>query len=619
MNKKQERLRLLEAQIARLQRRIDRWTPRSNRYSWIRVAIFFAGLGLSVIGLIAVGWWLALALFVLTALTFGVVAYYHGTLDSSIRRHILLLHIKSAHVARMKLDWEHIPVAFSGDLQAEHPFEFDLDITGSHSLYRLLNTAISRDGSLRLRDWLLQRTPDLHMTRRRQALVHELTPLIRFRDRLILRSLQVTGRVKEQLEGQRLLNWLQRQAASPSLLPLLWVSAALNVLTAVLFLTSLFVVMPQLWLLSLAAAVILFFATGNMRGDVFEDATYLRYGFASLSSIFSYLEKYPYGQHQQLKALCAPFFQDPRRSPSRLLQGTARVAAAATLKNNGLLWLIVNAFVPWDLYCAYQLGHYKVQIAERLPVWLDSWFELEALCSLAAFAYLNPEYVMPDVHASAEARDSDAQVFQARDLGHPLIPVEKKVTNSFAFNALGEVVIITGSNMAGKSTFLRTLGVNLCLAYAGGPVNASQMQTGLFRLFTCIRVTDSVTDGYSYFYAEVRRLRALLTALALPAQPPLFFLVDEIFKGTNNRERLIGSRSYVRALVGRNCVGLISTHDLELVKLADVLQQVRNMHFREEVIDGRLVFDYVLRSGPCPTTNALKIMEMEGLPVEDTP
>jgi DNA mismatch repair ATPase MutS len=216
----------------------------------------------------------------------------------------------------------------------------------------------------------------------------------------------------------------------------------------------------------------------------------------------------------------------------------------------------------------------------------------------------------------AEQFGQQRAMFEGVALGHPLIPVEKKVTNSFTLNERGEIVIITGSNMAGKSTFLRTLGINLCLAYAGGPVNAERLQLSLFRLFTCIRVTDSVTEGYSYFYAEVRRLRALLSAVALPDQPPLFFLVDEIFKGTNNRERLIGSRSFVKALVGRNCVGLISTHDLDLVKLADDVAQVRNNHFREDVMDGQMVFDYVLREGPCPTTNALKIMEMEGLPID---
>ena len=273
----------------------------------------------------------------------------------------------------------------------------------------------------------------------------------------------------------------------------------------------------------------------------------------------------------------------------------------------------MNALVPWDNYCAYRLQRNKQHIALRLPEWLDAWYELEALSSLAAFAYLNPEYTLPELADSGE-RDHPVY-FEARDLGHPLIPVEKKVSNDFCLNASGEVIIITGSNMAGKSTFLRTLGINLCLAYAGAPVSASILRTTLFRLFSCIRVSDSVTDGYSYFYAEVRRLRALLDALEQPGAP-LFFLIDEIFKGTNNRERLIGSRSFVHALVGRNCLGAISTHDLELTRLADTEPQVRNYHFREEVINGQMVFDYRLRNGPCPTTNALKIMQMEGLPVE---
>jgi len=359
-------------------------------------------------------------------------------------------------------------------------------------------------------------------------------------------------------------------------------------------------------------------ATGGKR-KILEDANYVHYGFATLSSIFSYLEAYPYGKHQQLKAFCEPFFREREHGPSQLLKRTTRVAAAAMLHKNPFFWLPINVLLPWDYYCAYRLIECKKQLVERLPIWLDTWFELEALCSLASFAYLNPDYQLPDVEPLAQSESSNGILFSGKDLGHPLIPDEKKVTNDFTINEVGEVIIITGSNMAGKSTFLRTLGINLCLAYAGGPVNARMLQTSLFRLFTCIRVTDSVTDGYSYFYAEVKRLRALLDALAEPDQWPIFFLVDEIFKGTNNRERLIGSRSYMRAMVGRNCVGAISTHDLELVKLADVVPQVKNYHFREEVINGCLVFDYILRSGPCSTTNALKIMQMEGLPVEDLP
>lgn len=626
MNKKQERLRLLEAQINRLRRRIDRLEYRSNRYSWARVAIFFAGLALSVILALSVNWLPGVILAVITLLAFAVVAHYHGKIERSISRHTILLNIQLTHIARMGLDWEHIPATEKREPQAGHPFEIDLDITGAHSIHRLLNVGVSQEGSRRLRNWLLNTRPDVATIRKRQALVRELTPMTLFRDKLLLKSLLTARRGSEHLEGKRLLNWLAQRPSSSSLPALLWGSLALNALTVVLFILSFVLALPQIWIVSLFGAVVLLLTTSKVRGDVFEDASYLRYAFATLNAVFAYLETYPYGPHAHLKKLCEPFFVDREHSPSQLLRRTGRITSAATLKNNGLLWLIVNALVPWDAFCAYRLSQYKVQIAARLPKWLDVWFELEALNSLATFAYLNPEYTLPEIVLVEECgqngagradNEGNAALFCACDLGHPLIPVENKVTNDCRLSELGEVVIITGSNMSGKSTFLRTLGVNLCLAYAGAPVNASRLRAIPFKIFTCIRVSDSVTEGYSYFYAEVKRLRALLTELDRSTRFPLFFLIDEIFKGTNNRERLIGSSAYVRALVGRNCIGAISTHDLELVKLADTLPQVENFHFREEVVDEQMVFDYQLRPGPCPTTNALKIMRMEGLPVEE--
>jgi DNA mismatch repair ATPase MutS len=160
------------------------------------------------------------------------------------------------------------------------------------------------------------------------------------------------------------------------------------------------------------------------------------------------------------------------------------------------------------------------------------------------------------------------------------------------------------------------VGVALCLAAAGGPVNALRFRAASLRLYTCIRISDSVTDGFSYFYAEVKRLKGLLEALKALDDRPLFYLIDEIFRGTNNRERLIGSRAYVKALIGAHGLGLLATHDLELAGLAEHTPQAANFHFRDEVSAGKLVFDYQIRPGPCPTTNALKIMEMEGLPVQ---
>jgi DNA mismatch repair ATPase MutS len=175
--------------------------------------------------------------------------------------------------------------------------------------------------------------------------------------------------------------------------------------------------------------------------------------------------------------------------------------------------------------------------------------------------------------------------------------------------------LITGSNMSGKSTFLRTLGINVCLAQAGGPVCASRFEWTWSRVACCIRVDDSLEAGLSFFYAEVKRLKSILDATDDRVAPPVLFLIDEIFKGTNNRERLIGSRAFIQSLATGNGFGLVTTHDLELTDLGKTVPHLTNSHFRETVVAGALEFDYKLRSGPCPTTNALRIMELEGLPV----
>ncbi len=610
---KQERIEALERQISRLTRRIKILDQRSNRYSWTRVAIFFGGIVLAIVGYVVARWWLAITLALLAIITFSVVAYFQGKIDRSIVRHNVWSYIKSTHIARMRLDWSVIPAVPVTALQTGHPFESDLDITGERSLHRLLNTAVSGEGTRRLHKWLLTTSPDMNTTYSRQALVRELVPLTRFRDKLTLKSLLASRQIAEQLEGNRLTTWLNQMNGTAALPTLLWVSIALCVLTLVLAILNVVGLLSPLWIASLLCSLFLFLNTKKIRGDVFEDAYYLRDAFATTSTVFEYLEKYPYSAKSRLRTLCEPFFVDQEHRPSQLLKGLARIANAATLAKNPYLWLPINALVPWDNYCAYRLRRYKVQIAAYLPQWLDVWFELEALNSLASFAYLNPMYTFPNVTANVTDRHA---LFEATALGHPLLADEQKVTNDFTFYKSGEVVIITGSNMSGKSTFLRTLGINLCLAFAGGPVNATTFSTTLFRVFTCIKVSDSVTDGYSYFYAEVRRLKALLTELQQEGYP-LFFLIDEIFKGTNNRERLIGSRSFVHALVGRNCLGCISTHDLELVTLANTLPGVTNYHFKEDVMNGEMVFDYHIRSGPSPTTNALKIMQLEGLPVDE--
>ena len=500
---KQARVLALEHQIKRLQKRIAILDYKSNRIGWARVAIFFIGALLSLLAYFLAGWWLLLIVAAVTIIVFSIVAHFHGRINKSITRHKIWIQIKSTHIARVNLDWDGIPPEPFTSPPANHPFATDLDITGKHSLHRLINTAVLSEGSQRLQEWLLNTTPDLQVIRNRQALIQELTPLTIFRDKLLLKSLLSSKNIPGTWEQKNVLNWLNEKPDTRSLLPLLFVSLTLSVFTIALFILNLMQLIPQYWVMMMLITILFLFVTKNQRGELFDDAYQLRDRFAQLSLIFEYLETYRYGKNQNLKALCEPFHLVHEHRPSPLLKKIARVASASTLQKNILLWIIVNVLVPWDFYFAFRFQQYKSQLATQLPVWLHIWLELEALNSLANFAYLNPEYIMPELF-SCKNQDENALPFQAYGLGHPLIPVHQKVVNDFSIHQLGEIDIITGSNMSGKSTFLRTIGINLCLAYAEGPVNANLFQTSLFRIFTCIRINDSVTEGYSYFYSEVK-------------------------------------------------------------------------------------------------------------------
>jgi hypothetical protein len=544
-----------------------------------------------------------------------IVAFYHKRIKTSIAKHEIWLKIKSTHAARLKLDWKNIPLPLDIPPQPEHPFEIDLDITGERSLHRLMDTAITREGSERLRNWLLSGVPDQQTIQERQFLVRELSTASLFRDKSALYSALASNGSNEQRNAGTLLEWLERHTPGRSLKLTFFLLAILSTGNLIVITLSLLGVTSALWPTSFLVYFLALFMAAIRRAremGSFKEALEMELALNHFRVIFQHLEGYSYRDRPELAKLCGPFLERQAR-PSVQIKRVERVASALSLQSNPILWFWVHAVFPWDFYFAMRLNQAKASIKSLLPVWLNIMFELEALNSLANFANLNPDYVFPNV---GSGNDEDKLKFRAHELGHPLIPPAEKVCNNFALNIEQEIAIITGSNMAGKSTFLRTLGTNLCLAYAGAPVNARRFETSLFRVFTCIKVSDSVTDGISYFYAEVKRLKALLLASDSGHVLPLFFLIDEIFRGTNNIERHLGSRAYIRSLATRPVVGAIATHDLELVKLADEIPGIVNYHFREEVRDGRMIFDYELRTGPCPTTNALKIMQIEGLPVE---
>ncbi len=614
---KAKRIKAIQRQVRRIEQHIALLDQVSRRFSRIRLGIVVGAIIVALIVNFSGAENIAWGVIGLGIVLFLIVARFHDGVEYGLKKHQIWRDIKSTHLARMKLEWDRLPPSSSTLSDDAHPFDTDLGITGTMSLLRLLDTSISQGGSARLSRWLLNPLIDPGQIRARQTVVQELMPLTAFRDRLTLHGRITHEAMDSRWDGETILHWLNRQVDGRSLKPFVLLLGILSLTTLVLYTLHQLIQIPAWWWWSFIPYVVIYLGLYSIRSGSMdrldEDASLLAKVLKPFRSTLTYLESYPLSATPQVESLCAPFRSAGQR-PSSLLNQLDRIVGGASWQKGQLLWLILNALVPWDLYFTYRLQIFRRQVKDHLPEWLDTWYKLEAYCALATFGYLNPESVFPEIN---EGNQPSAAVFGTQQLGHPFLPDGARVCNDFTIQKTGHISLITGSNMSGKSTFLRTLGINFCLAFLGAPVIARTFTTIPFRLFTCIKVSDSVTDGVSYFYAEVKRLKALLNNLESEG-PPLFFLIDEIFRGTNNRERLIGGQAYIRDLADHRGTGCISTHDLDLVNLEQAIPGLRNYHFKEEIRGGVMVFDFLLHEGPCPTTNALRIMELEGLSVGDS-
>ncbi|MEQ1796031.1 MAG: MutS family DNA mismatch repair protein [Nitrospira sp.] len=582
-----------------------RGTMASNRFSRWRLVLFLIGL-LTIISLYRLGhysegnWSTALFL-----AGFVIVAAYHNRLEHRIHRLTLWSGIKRQHLARLRLEWQALPPCQPVAADA-HLYARDLDILGPHSLLHLLDTATSTQGRERLASWLLAQPPTDRTWNQRQHLVRELARLTIFRDRL---NVQAKLMGEAEINGQRVAAVLQHHLHLPYLPIILPIQALLAAATAGLALAALLNWLPAYWMLSFGLYAVIYLST-DQGEELLEHAVGLHHEVEKLGSILQFLEQRARKPGTALAETCR-VLREADTAPSALIRHLAWALHGVSVKAHPLVHLAFNALGPWDLFFTFRLQQFQRRIQTLLPLWLDCLAEVEAASALATFAYLHPSYLWPTPGSSV--------ALAATGLGHPLLASRHCVTNDITLAQRGAIYLVTGSNMSGKSTFLRTIGINLCLAQAGAPVCAKTFAWTWSRLACCIRVDDSLDAGLSFFYAEVKRLKSILRATEDREAPPVLFLIDEIFKGTNNRERLIGSRSYIQALANGNGYGLVTTHDLELADLDQSIPGLTNSHFQETVESGVLQFDYTFRPGPCQTTNALRIMELEGLPTNHPP
>jgi len=536
------------------------------------------------------------------ALLFVVLSVLIAILEAVVARRESEVGYYQAGLARLEGQKPKGAVEGARFADAGHAYAVDLDVFGPSSLYALLCAARTGSGQSTLARWLSQPAPAPEI-RQRQEAVAELSRLLSLRRDLWLAG----GTVGKQVREEELEAWLSAPATP--------VSTAGRLATAVIGLVGLLalyaLVDPRL--LAVAAAIVLLqrgFArryralVKKVEASVFQRAYELRV----VARLAALLERQRFAS-PRLAALLGGISQDGRSASQHVFRLVRLVDWFESRRNQ------LFAVIAWALLLPEQLAFaieaWRVGYGALAARWLASIGEMEALASLATFAFEHPEYSFPQLLPEAES-----PCFAATGLGHPLIPASTRVSNDVRLDATCRLLVVTGSNMSGKSTLLRSVGVNVALAQAGSPVCAAQMALSPLRIGASLRAQDSLEQGVSRFFAEIKRLHAIL-AMAKD-RPPVLFLLDEILNGTNSQDRHDGAQAVVRKLLERGAIGLLTTHDLALSALAEAPGiQGANIHFQDTLTDNRLTFDYKIRPGVVTRRNALDLMRMVGIEVPD--
>ncbi len=545
---------------------------------------------------------------------FVVLARHHADLGRRRRRAATLAEIHREGVARIRRDWNALPLRHVARAAPDHPFAADLDLFGRASVNHLLDSATTPMGSATIARWLTDHASP-ETIQARQAAVADLAPRLDLRQ-----ELELLGRLRERVapdpepffawaEGTR---WL---AHRPLLRGLSWLMPGLFWALAALQIAG--VVALPFWLVPLAAMILVSQTAGRHAHTV------LSHVYGQEGSLVAYAGQlqllaaasFAAGELERLRATLTPGGQPAHRHLSRLHRLAGLVIPASSLAYG-----IVQAITLWDLHLVAAMERWQVVAGGQARSWLTTLGEVEALAALAILAHDEPSWVYPLVDGSAAA-------LQARALAHPLLPPSTRVGNDVEVGPTGSFLLVTGSNMSGKSTLLRAIGVNVVLAQAGAPICAAACSLPPLTIRTSMHVEDSLERGVSYFMAELQRLKGVVDAARAAAggDRRLLFLLDEILQGTNTAERQIAARRIARHLVAAGAIGAISTHDLQLADAPEIAAIARPIHFRETVsTDGAgptMSFDYTARPGIATSTNALRLMEMIGLDLElsDTP
>ena len=523
----------------------------------------------------------------------ALVKYNEKLLDRlAVTRHLLRINENERQV----LENQPSDLYDGKRFYSEESYLLDLDIFGPRSVFHLLNRAATSLGETRLAELLKKPLKDIDVIDNQQLAVQELALKVDFRQQFLAQALRTDG---ASTDYRRLLAWVE----SPSEFYHSTYIRVVRILMPALTLTALgygiftfqFSYFTFLFFLNFFVAGRYGTKINKIHGAVSKNVESLGV-FAALFRLVNQ-EQFSTPVLQQLHT--------ETQEANHQLQRLTKLANLFDNRLNMVAYTVLTGLAVYDLQCVYWLEQWKIENKERLRQWLEAVGTLEMLHSLATFAFNHPDYVFPTVNPGTP-------FIEAQALAHPLIPAQECVKNDFTIGKKQDLYIVTGSNMSGKSTFLRTVGVNVLLARCGAPVCATYFACTPMEIHSSLRQSDSLQDHVSTFYAELRRLKEILDYLE--KDPQALVLLDEVLRGTNSDDKLYGSQQLVRRFLQIDCVGLLATHDIELAKMErEFPEKLGNLCFESIIENNNLYFDYTLKTGTAQNRNATFLMQQMGI------
>ncbi|MEQ1677706.1 MAG: hypothetical protein ABL876_13440 [Chitinophagaceae bacterium] len=510
-----------------------------------------------------------------------------------------LITINETELSILRHEFSQLP---GGDQYkiSTHSYANDLDIFGHASLFQYINRTTSEQGSAELAAWLMEPASEKEIEERQQG-AKELMNENKWRQQL--QAYGVADAITITTE-QKIRNWLSEETKFIHnwlwrVLQLLLPAISLTILGLYIF----GIIGINQFIPAAILSMIVAFSISRIVTPLYAKLSRIAPELETLSNSIGLIEKQSFTA-TYLQQLKQKFDHHPGKA-SEKIKGLTRILERLDYRLNFVVHIPLNTFLFWDLQQLFFLEKWRENNRQNIGDWFKGLAEIEAITTTAALAFNHPSWVFPSF-------TKEQGVFESEALGHPLIPTKKRVTNSFSTKGLNQLNLITGSNMAGKSTFLRSIGVNMVLAMMGAPVCATRLTLSPMKVMSSMRVNDNLEESTSTFYAELKKLKEIIEAVN--RNEKVFLLLDEILRGTNSADRHTGSKALIKQLIHHNAAGLLATHDLELAKLAEEFPtHIQNYHFDVQVADEELYFDYKLKRGICQSMNASILMKKIGI------